>query len=526
MCGVDVNAASSRHDATGNCYCLACYNDLLHRPLGQLDLPLFRCTICGQLVKPNGLTELDGRIACRDCIIESSEESAPTAGQSAGRPTAGEASAIGDSVPKNVLKQVTCPHCWHIFPPDQVLWVSQHSELLGDPVLGPEAQLRFRPSHFNAQGEAIDGRDMPCQLLACPRCHLTLPRAAIETEPFFVSVVGAPASGKSHFLTAMAWQLRRLLSARFGVAFNDADTLTNHALNEYEELLFLQNDADRLVTIPKTELQGTLYEQVRLGQQVISLPRPFLFTLRSTGNHGLSQGRTRLLCLYDNAGEHFQPGADSVASPGTQHLARSRVILFLYDPTQHPRFREACRSCSQDPQLFGAARDQRQEILVTEAAARVRRYTALSLERKHPRPLLVVVSKADVWAALIGLDLRREPLVSVAAEAGKAAAAAVHLPYIEQVSARLRQLLMRWTPEFVTAAEDFCSHVIYLPASALGNSPSLQDGTGILGIRARDIHPRWVTVPMLYALGKWGGGLVRAVQPGTQGAKTSSKGAN
>ena len=29
---------------------------------------------------------------------------------------------------------------------------------------------------------------------------------------------------------------------------------------------------------------------------------------------------------------HFQPGMDTVSSPGTQHLSRSRVLMFLYDP--------------------------------------------------------------------------------------------------------------------------------------------------------------------------------------------------
>ena len=72
-----------------------------------------------------------------------------------------------------------------------MLWVAQHAELLGDPVLGPEAFARFLPSRFNADGEALDARDMPCQILACPKCHLTIPRALIETTPLFVSMIGA-----------------------------------------------------------------------------------------------------------------------------------------------------------------------------------------------------------------------------------------------------------------------------------------------------------------------------------------------
>ncbi len=38
----------------------------------------------------------------------------------------------------------------------------------------------------------------------------TDPAPMMEMEPLFLSILGAPASGKSYFLTAMTWQLRRL----------------------------------------------------------------------------------------------------------------------------------------------------------------------------------------------------------------------------------------------------------------------------------------------------------------------------
>ena len=32
-----------------------------------------------------------------------------------------------------LLKRVTCPHCWTAFPTEEILWVSAHADLLGDP---------------------------------------------------------------------------------------------------------------------------------------------------------------------------------------------------------------------------------------------------------------------------------------------------------------------------------------------------------------------------------------------------------
>ncbi len=412
-CGETFDADPTYRDVSGNCYCTSCFAELCI-PVAQRTVvavrPLFQCTTCGNRVGPPEIVELNGRLACRHCLSPVREAGATAPRVDAPVPSAERAPAeivacLEGGFPEQLLHRVTCLHCWHVFPPEQVLWVSEHIDLLGDPVLG-RAQLRFRPSRFTACGDGVDSRDMPCQLLACPRCHLTVPRSITETEPLFISIVGAPASGKSHFLAVMTWQLRRLLPARFGVTINDADTLTNHSLNEYESTLFLSSDGGRPVSIRKTELHGALYDQIQLGAHAISLPKPFVFTLRpGSPAEGAPDRRVRVICLYDNAGEHFRPGMDSASSPGTQHLARSGVILFLFDPTQHPGFRQLCRKVSQDPQLSAVVQNERQEVLLTEAASRVRRHTGLSTQERHDRPLLVVVSKADIWGPMVGLPL-------------------------------------------------------------------------------------------------------------------------
>jgi hypothetical protein len=247
-----------------------------------------------------------------------------------------------------------------------------------------------------------------------------------------------------------------------------------------------------------------------------------LFTLRpqpkpdpkssSNGNSTVADDRLRVMCLYDNAGEHFQPGMDSASAPGTQHMARSKALIFLFDPTQNPQFREHCRTFSTDPQLYGAARTLRQETILTEAASRVRRYTGLSPQRKHDRPLLIVVSKADIWGKLLDANLETEPLLADPAYPGTNLAL-VDLARVNRVSAAVRALLMKFTPEVVAAAEDFCRTIVYIPSSALGRGPELQQETGMLGIRPRDIRPKWAAAPMLYFLAKWGGVLPAAKAP-------------
>jgi hypothetical protein len=362
---------------------------------------------------------------------------------------------------------------------------------------------------------------MSCQTLACPNCHLVVPRCLTESDPLLVSIIGVPASGKSYFLTSMTWELRRQLPLHFGLTFHDADTICNLNLNGYEETLFLQPDPDKLVAIRKTETAGNdLYDVVKFGQHETMLPKPYLFNLRPTSQHpnyAQAERLGRVLCLYDNAGEHFFPGEDSASSPVTQHLAKSRVLMFLYDPTKDPRFRQRCKSISSDPQL--SRETERQETVLTEAAARVRRYSGLASAKKHDRPLLVIVPKADIWGQLLdGVDMSREPIIRDAVADG---VGAVDLGRIEEVSRKLRRLLQQLTPEFVAVAEDFCEHVVYIPVNVFARPPERHSDASnerMLFIRPNDIKPRWVTTPVLYMFAKWSTGLLAGVgaSPGPQ----------
>src|SRR5262249_39608822 len=148
--------------------------------------------------------------------------------------------------------------------------------------------------------------------------------------------------------------------------------------------LFLNPDETRLIPlgnlIRKTELQGELYDTVAHGSQTVTYPRPYLFTMqpREGHPHADSAQLARMLCLYDNAGEHFLPGQDTASSPVTRHLGRSRAILFVFDPTQDPRFRVACRGSGTGGATHQAGRLSRQETILNEAAARIRRHAGLS----------------------------------------------------------------------------------------------------------------------------------------------------
>lgn len=414
------------------------------------------------------------------------------------------------TVARKLLAQLTCPHCWHECRADELPWVATHPELRGDPKLTSDDGLRFLPTRFAPSGDAIDPLGSPCTEHACPRCHLVIPPLALERPIVIHSVAGAPGSGKTCFLASALWELRRVFATTFSLALVDADPTVSAGLAHNEELLFMAREPDRPVALAKTELAEGPYRSVQCEPGVTTLlPKPLLFTVRPQGAHpnaAAADACAHLMCLYDNAGEHFRPGADTAMQPGTQHLARASVLHFLFDPTQDLRFRPILSAVSHDPQLASNARAERQEMLISEMAHRVRVHSGLSASERLRKVLMVLVGKSDVWSKLVAEDLESDPYWS-RQEDGRTLGY-VDVKRVDRVSLAVREMLRRFAPEIVATAEDACERVVYVPISAFGASPSRDPATGLLMIKPSAVHPRWVTVPFAYALARWSTTLI------------------
>lgn len=425
--------------------------------------------------------------------------------------------AVEPSGPGNPIKRdITCPHCWSRVLTGDIRWVARHDDLRGDAMLGPDAMRRFLPTRFDVDGNALDARGSVCRDLACPSCHLPISRGLLEANQLYFSLIGVPGSGKSYFTAAMTWRLRTLMPEAFGLTFTDLDVAANQALLDNEQTLFLeQGESERLVSIEKTQMQGANYDPVHRGGQTVQLPRPFQFFLAA--NTKPADGETalppRVLNLYDNAGEHFLPGADNTLNPGTQHLARANALMFLFDPLQDARFRAVIASQSDDPQIDQPSGAIRQDTILNEACARLRRYADLSPSAKFDQPLLILLAKSDAWIDLIeDLDLPNEPVKDSSTE--QLSGVQVDTELVDETSRRLRDWLQNIAPEFVALAEGLHKHVAYLPVSALGGAP-VRDASGLLMVRSGTLSPRWVAAPVLYALAKWSRNGLHGNGPGT-----------
>jgi len=427
--------------------------------------------------------------------------------------------------------KATCPHCWHIFEPHEVLWIAAHPSLRGDPRLTVYDYRRFLPTRFTVKGGALDEMGAECTQLACPHCQLHIPRLSLELKPWFASIFGAQATGKSYLLASMTYTLRRRLPAGFSVTFTDSDASANKYLVGFEQQLFYNPHPDELLPlkqlIVKTQEAGDAYEEVKFGDKSIQFPRPYMFTIRPQQGHPLAaepDSVSSMLCLYDNAGESFEPGRDSAISPVTRHLVESSLLMFLFDPTQSLPFRRKLAGLSTelatDRPLAG---DARQDQILIEVANRIRRFKGLRDTDTYDKPLIVIVTKLDLWESLVPEFRTPSPLIA----ATRKGSAALNLDRIEELSHAIRRLLFELVPEVVTAADSLAKSVTYVGVSALGTHPvrhpTVTDPQGqhVWSVKPSDVQPANVEIPILYGLNQQFPRLVPGGRRSSSGSRSA-----
>jgi hypothetical protein len=199
--------------------------------------------------------------------------------------------------------------------------------------------------------------------------------------------------------------------------------------------------------------------------------------------------------------------------------------MFVFDPTQEPEFRRKLQGLSNDVQVRGGV-TSRQDVLLAEAARRVKTYRGLATSGRHDRPLVVLVSKFDAWWQLLKVEQLPDPWT----RHPSGGFSVFRTDIVKKVSDAIHQVLRELTPSIVTTAETFVdpAKIIYIPVSATGGPPEKRPEGG-LGHRAEAIKPIWAEVPMLHVLSQYGytgmggGGIIPYVMPRV--AETTAGGA-
>ena len=387
---------------------------------------------------------------------------------------------------------VICPHCWHRFSSEQILYISTHPSLMGDPVLGANAMKRFSPTKFNALGQALDDMSMAATDAACPHCRLKIPLTVIDEKNLYFSLVGAPSSGKSYFLATLLNVLRRTLPNDFACTLLDVDPELNRVLDSYEETIFHTPRRHEVAVLPKTQQTGDDFVNVvELDNIPVHLPKPFVYELKHLAGNDKEDCN---VIFYDNAGEQFEPGADNMINPGTRHMACSDGIIFVFDPINDAMMRDICNQ--DDPQLKTDEHVYEQTKLLSEMIARIRRHRNLSNDAKCAIPLVIAVGKYDAWQQAFPRHLASLPTMD--RQPGKLAADWCRNTILD-VSFELRELLMKYAPSLISTAEGFFETVYLIPFSSFG-CPASTAVSGQLGVVPGKVKPVWAAEPFLALL--------------------------
>lgn len=404
--------------------------------------------------------------------------------------------------------RLTCPVCWLRFDEGDVMHIAVHESLRGDPDLGEEQMLRFHARVFNERRQALDPCGLVCTDIACPHCKRALPPGFVDNTHHILSIVGDHSAGKSYYLSVLVRTLSSTLFKHFNVRFQDADPSGNAPLNDMIKALFgAKTPAE--ARLCKTVLEGAMYERLPRQGRTVALPKPFVFFLESVAtkpvrkdNRSTKEAESRCsVIFYDNAGEHFQPGRDSIDSPGAQHIASSAGIVFLFDPFNSPEFRQRiARLRPDDPQLSKPMQDQ-QHIILTETRFRIAKLLNLGLGGKIRTPLAIVVGKCDAWmdSALQG-QILQNPVRN-----GR-----LNLEAVQHNSALTRELMMDIATTVVANAEGLSSHVAYFPVSSFGHTPVtvLVGNEDAVVPDPQRLCPLLVDIPALWILSQIEPGLV------------------
>jgi hypothetical protein len=428
-----------------------------------------------------------------------------------------------------LVSQVTCPHCGHRFPPEQLHFIARSPALNFDHRLPEGAMRRFLPSQFAFEGDAIDPGGSVCSETACPHCHLKVPRLLVLRPTVPLSIFGSPSSGKSYLLGAMSRTLRETLGS-FRLRYDDVDTEANEILLDYERRMFQQPSDEHWVYLEKTQELGAWYSDVwfgprlsrtgaELGQNRKTFPKPFLLRVDPTDGHPAAKAGkdiAQVICLYDNAGEHFQVGGDRYTTV-TGHLKDSRGFIFVFDPTQDQKFRAACRERSGDKQFTDVKVDT-QDVLYGNVMNRILSLRGLQPTERVKVPMVVALTKFDAWSFLLNTKMlpaywRDVPLP----DSDGRLIRAFDPRTLQLVSKACRDLLEQVAPHVLATIESRCdpAGITYVPVSATGGpargktsaadwsfAPEPAPPDGYNYFLQKDIRPMWAEVPMLALLSR------------------------
>lgn len=290
---------------------------------------------------------------------------------------------------------ITCPYCYESFDSDAVQLRCRRCPEENDQVYF-EYWEKVDPDHATPnQKHVYNIRHAPAWKLwakddktcdqcgcnefdyVCPHCHNELPAKMVEDGAEIISVIGGPNSGKTHYIIALLYELRKHgYEIGLDATLEQVGEDKNWHTDEMYRKAIRQLNSEHIVlkkTPPKT----------------ISLP--WIIRLDSTDpkiSGRQDPKKSIYLVFYDTAGENFEDNKQ--IQTNAQYLRQSKAVIVLFDTTSIPAIKQILLDNHED---LGRPDADRDDFDITWNTLKV--FFKENEEVKN-KPIAFVLSKFDV----------------------------------------------------------------------------------------------------------------------------------
>ncbi|MBR1688014.1 MAG: hypothetical protein IJ710_05695 [Prevotella sp.] len=287
--------------------------------------------------------------------------------------------------------KVTCPYCYEIFDSKDVMLRCRRCPEEEDNVyfaywekVDSENANKMQRHAYHIRHRFLRKDDMSCDVCGskdydyiCPSCHNELPAKMVEDGAEIISVIGGPNSGKTHYIIALLYELRK-----HGYEIGLDATLEQVGEDKNWHTDEMYRKAIRTLNTNHEVLQKT-------AQKSISLP--WIIRLDSTDpkkNERQDPKKSIYLVFYDTAGESFEDNKQIQAN--AQYLRQSKAVIVLFDTTSIPAIKDILLQKNEE---LGRSDADRDDFDITWNT--LKRFV-IDNEAVKNKPVAFVLSKFDV----------------------------------------------------------------------------------------------------------------------------------
>ena len=293
----------------------------------------------------------------------------------------------------------------------------------------------------------------------CPSCHNELPESTLSGEDMIISIVGARATGKSHFVGVIIKELRDRISVSFDGSLEGFADSYQRWEKTFGDKLYTNNE--------KLDLTQSSMQNVDNGAY-----RPLIFKLKLRKKSFLKEIiDSYTFVFFDTAGEDLND--QDTMSTVNKYICKSAGIIFLLDPMQIPAVSDQLdesivkRAAGIDWRTAARADD-----IMTRVSRLIRNDKGMADNKKIDIPVAAVFSKFDAIERLVPSDC------TVLNPSPHCAEKCFDMTDWHNINSEIVGLLHEWNAEaFISQLETNYSKYSYFAASALGlNNNPTSDG--------------------------------------------------